>query len=69
MIEPVIEDISLIFLCFLLVDEFDPVAVWVEGKGNVLHSSVGKLFLEGDAEALEAGTGVFQGADGDTDLR
>ena len=68
MIEPVIEDISFIFLQFLLIDEFDPVTVWIQDKGNVFHSSVAELLLERHAETLETGTGIFQGADRDADL-
>jgi hypothetical protein len=68
MIEPVVEDIGFIFLQFLLIDEFDPVAVWIQDKGNVFHSSVAELLLEGHPETLETGTGIFQGADRDADL-
>jgi hypothetical protein len=68
MIKPIIQNIRLILLQFLLINQFDPVSIWIEDKGNILHSSVGQFFLEGDVEIFEAGTGVFEGGDGDTDL-
>ena len=51
-----------------LANDLDPVAVGVEGEGDVLHAAVGELLLEADAQALEAGTGLFNVVDGDGDV-
>jgi hypothetical protein len=68
MIESVISDIRLILSEFLLSDEFDPVTIWIQTKGNVLHPSLCEFLLECDSQSVKTGTRIFQRTHGNTNL-
>lgn len=50
----------------LILNDLDPVTIWVKHKGDILHSAISQPLLPVNAEIIEASTSSVEVVDGDT---
>lgn len=68
MVETIISDIGFGFLDGLAADEFDPVAIRIQHKSNIVHTSFSKFLLEFAAQSFKTIASIFQSRNRNADM-